>query len=66
MKSIFLVLICFVIKRSHCRSANDFLKDVFSMEDESLKKEEPCSTMECQTAGNLYKLIKDCYLCVSW
>lgn len=45
----FSIFIFFIIQELHCRSANDFLKDVFSLENEL--EEEKCSTMECQTAG---------------
>lgn len=51
MKLIFvLILIFFTIEKLYCRSANEFLKDVFSLEDE-IEDEVKCTTMECQTAG---------------
>lgn len=46
-------LIILIIERLHCRSANDFLKEVFSIEDDL--KEQKCSTMQCQTAEYLLK-----------
>lgn len=54
MKSMsFLIFIFAIFERLYCRSANDFLKDVFSL-DEPLH-EEKCSTIECQTAGKCHK-----------
>jgi len=50
MKSV-VFLIFLIIEKLQCRSANDFLKDVFSMEDDP--KEQKCSTMQCQTAGKI-------------
>ncbi|KAL4119749.1 hypothetical protein QTP88_012533 [Uroleucon formosanum] len=46
-------LVFLIIERLQCRSANEFLKNVFSMEDDP--KEEKCSTMQCQTAEYLLK-----------
>ncbi|XP_026812651.1 neprilysin-11-like isoform X1 [Rhopalosiphum maidis] len=46
-------LIILIIEKLHCRSANDFLKDVFSIKDDL--KEQKCSTMQCQTAEYLLK-----------
>lgn len=53
---VFFALILFSIGKLQCRSANDFLKDVFSL-DEDLD-EGKCSTMECQTAGKLNKFLR--------
>lgn len=46
---VFSITIFFVTDRLYSRSANDFLKDIFALEDEL--QEEKCSTMECQTSG---------------
>lgn len=46
---VFSIIIFCVTDRLYSRSANDFLKDVFALEDDL--QEEKCSTMECQTAG---------------
>lgn len=48
-------LVFLIIERLQCRSANEFLKNVFSMEDDP--KEEKCSTMQCQTAGKFIETI---------
>jgi len=48
-------LIVLIVERLQCRSANDFLKDVFSIEDDP--KEQKCSTMQCQTAGKFIETV---------
>lgn len=50
MKLVILICTIFCFGKLNCRSANDFLKDVFSLDEEP--QIEKCSTMECQTAGN--------------
>jgi len=49
-----------IIGRLQCRSANDFLKDVFSIEEDP--KEQKCSTMQCRTAGKFTKILLIIYL----
>ncbi|XP_025409437.1 neprilysin-1-like [Sipha flava] len=50
---IFSILIFLVFRRLHCRSANDFLREVFSPGYRI--EEKKCTTMECQTAEYLLK-----------
>lgn len=50
-KNILLLASLSLIKLIGGRSANDFMKDVFSVEDNSL--DEICTTMECRTSGIL-------------